>query len=176
MAKTLGFLDALYVIVDGDKCNKNKHFVVSMDIEVELDNGETLRLPGQYCYSCHQTQVPRQIWAEYAEFHSRVFAEVILKGLDDAAFYEEQDYSEFEPHERAEESKLKKYGYSVSENSRMTTPDRQDLLRRIIASREVSKGYVISYLRHMIQINGKKESNHIALKKWESDLEYVLKL
>lgn len=176
MAKTLGFLDTLYVIIDGDKCNKNQHFVVPMEIDIEMDKREILHLPGQYCYSCNQAQVRRQTWAEHAEYHSRVVSEVILKGFDDVAFYDEPDYSNYELPERAEESKLKKYGYSVSENSRYTTPERQDLLRRIIASKEVSKGYVISYLRHMIQINGKKERNHIALKKWESDLEYVLKL
>ena len=177
MAKTIGFLDTLYVIMDGDKCKKNEHFVVSMDIDVEMDKGEKLHLAGQYCYSCHQAQVRRQIWAERAEYHSRVVPEVILKGFDDVVFIEEElDYSDYVHLERADISKLKKYGYSVSENSRYTTAERQDLLRRIIASKEVSKGYVVSCLRHLILINGKKESNHRALKKWESDLEYVLKL
>lgn len=177
MAVSLGFLDTIYVIVDGDKCRKNNHTIVPVQLDVELIRKPPLHLPGQFCYSCNQAQVARNTWAEHADYHHEVAAEVILKGIDDAPFfYEEPDYSYYEPRERAEESKLKKYGYSVSENSRYTTPERQDLLRRIIASKEVSKGYVISYLRHMIQINGKKESNYIALKKWESDLEYVLKL
>lgn len=82
----------------------------------------------------------------------------------------------YSPPERNDESRLVKYGYSVSQNSRLSNAERQDLLRRIIESKEVSKGYIISYLKHMIAINGKKESNYIALQKWENDLEYVLKL
>lgn len=85
------------------------------------------------------------------------------------------DYS-YVPPERSDESKLVKYGYSVSQNSRLNNAQRQDLLRRIIASKEVSKGYIVSYLKHMIAINGKKESNFVALQKWKSDLDYVLKL
>ena len=177
MAISLGLLDTLYVIVDGDKCKKNNHIVLPMQLDVELNKKTPLHLPGQFCYSCHQAQVARQVWAENATYHHDVLAEVVLKGLDDIPMVDEEpEYINYEYPDRAEESRLKKYGYSVSENSRYTTPERQDLLRRIIASKEVSKGYVISYLRHMIQINGKKESNHIALKKWESDLDYVLKL
>ena len=177
MSISLGFLDTIYVIVDGDKCRKHKHTVLPVQLDIELSKKSPLCLPGQFCYSCHQAQVSRQVWAEHAAYHHEVLAEVILKGLDDVPLFEEPaDYANYEHPDRAEESKLKKYGYSVSENSRYTTPERQELLRRIIASKEVSKGYVISCLRHMIQINGKKESNHIALKKWESDLEYVSKL
>ena len=78
--------------------------------------------------------------------------------------------------ERNYESKLVKYGYSVAQNSHLSNIERQDLLRRIIESKEVSKGYIVSYLKHMIAINGKKKNNHIALRKWQSDLEYVLSL
>ena len=177
MAVSMGLLDTFYVIIGSDKCRNEKHLVLSMDIDVELEHSPTLRLPGQYCYSCNQAQVPRRVWAEHAAVHNEVLSEVFLKGFDDVVFVEEKpDYSDYVHPERADESKLKKYGYSVSENSRYTTAERQDLLRRIIASKEVSKGYVVSCLRHLILINGKKESNHIALKKWESDLEYVLKL
>lgn len=82
----------------------------------------------------------------------------------------------YDPPERNEESRLVKYGYSVGQNSRFTDAERQDLLRWLIESERVTKGYVISYLKHMIAINGKKESNYIALKKWKSDLDYILKL
>lgn len=78
--------------------------------------------------------------------------------------------------ERADESKLRKYGYSVAQDSFLSDSARQDLLQKLISTNTVSKGYVVSYLEHIIQINGKKASNYIALSKWKSDLEYVLKL
>lgn len=89
---------------------------------------------------------------------------------------EPEYYEPYSGPERSDESKLRAHGYSVAQNSSMSDTARQELLRSLIAKRVVSKGYVISYLKHLIQINGRKESNYIALKKWESDLQYVLKL
>ena len=89
---------------------------------------------------------------------------------------EPEHYVPYSGPERAEASKLREHGYSVAQDSFMSDADRQALLKRLITSKVVSKGYVISYLKHMTQINGKKGSNYIALTKWKSDLEYVLKL
>lgn len=106
-------------------------------------------------------RITKEEFLEFAEMKDK------QQGIYDSPYY---------PPERSEESKLVKYGYSVSQSSRLSNAARQDLLRRIIKSREVSKGYVVSYLEHMIAINGKKETNYLALEKWKSDLEYVLKL
>lgn len=86
------------------------------------------------------------------------------------------DTISYTPPERAQESKLKKYGYSVAWNSPLSTKKRQELLKALIESSKVSKGYVISYLKHNIQINGKKDSNEFAVVKWKEDLEFVYKL
>lgn len=82
----------------------------------------------------------------------------------------------YQPIERAQESKLKKYGYSVAWNSPLSNKERQALLKDLIETGLVSKGYVITYLKHNIQINGKKQTNDIALSKWKEDLEFVMKL
>lgn len=78
--------------------------------------------------------------------------------------------------ERADESKLKKLGYSVSQNNGMSDYQRQRLLKSLIEKNEISKGYVISHLKYMIKINGKKEANYMAVEKWKRDLQYVLNL
>lgn len=80
------------------------------------------------------------------------------------------------PPERAEISKLKEHGYSVAWNSPLSNKKRQELLKHLIETNKVSKGYVISYLKHNIQINGKKESNEFAVSKWKDDLEFVYNL
>lgn len=170
----LGSNDILYVILDGDRCEENKHLLFPTEITVQLKNEDAIKLQGQYCLSCNQVQIPRNLYAEYCDFHDFMLPKIVLKGLDDMELEETPD--DFIPPERNVESKLVKYGYSVSQNSRLIKSERQDLLRRIIASKEVSKGYIISYLKHNIAINGKKESNYYALQKWKSDLEYVLKL
>lgn len=82
----------------------------------------------------------------------------------------------YTPPERASESRLKKYGYSVAWDSPLSTKKRQELLQGLIESGKVSRGYVISYLKHNIQINGKKESNEFAVMKWKEDLEFIYNL
>ncbi len=90
--------------------------------------------------------------------------------------YEETDDESYQYPERAQESKLKKYGYSVAWDNPMSNKKRQELLKELITTGKVSKGYVISYLKHNIQINGKKESNEFAVSKWKDDLEFVYNL
>lgn len=87
--------------------------------------------------------------------------------------FEQQIY---EPIERAQESKLKKYGYSVAWDSPLSTNKRQELLKHLIESGKITKGYVISYLKHNIKINGRKETNEFAVLKWKEDLDFVYKL
>ena len=79
-------------------------------------------------------------------------------------------------HERAEQSKLYRWGYSVSKESGLSTKQRQDLLRHLILTNKLSKGYIINFLEHLIEINGKKESNNNAVAKWTADLNFVRNL
>lgn len=97
--------------------------------------------------------------------------EEFLKMADDSEYLDV-----YNGPDRADESILRRYGYSVAQDSLLSDSARQDLLRKLIITNTVSKGYVISYLEHIIQINGRKETNYIALSKWKQDLQYVLKL
>ena len=78
--------------------------------------------------------------------------------------------------ERAEQSKLYQYGYSVSKDSGLSTKQRQDLLAHLIFTKQLSKGYVLSLLEHLIEINGRKETNNNAVAKWTADLNFVRNL
>lgn len=89
---------------------------------------------------------------------------------------DEPHHNEYTPPERAQESKLKKYGYSVAWDNPLSNRERQELLKELINTGKVSKGYVISYLKHNIQINGKKATNEIAVSKWKDDLDFVYNL
>lgn len=112
-------------------------------------------------------------------FKRRILSREEFLGLD--VFEAEDDEYDidkfsFTPPERAQESKLKKHGYSVAWDSPLSNKKRQELLKDLIETGKVSKGYVISYLKHNIQINGKKESNEFAVSKWKDDLEFVYNL
>ena len=178
MLYSLDRTDTIYVIVDGDQCKKNDHFVVPATLDFELSDGDNLLLQGQYCFHCKQAQISRNLWAEKRSFHNKILAQPFLKCLDDFSDTE-QRYGcplDYPLPKRAEESRLKKYGYSVAHNSGLTDAARRELLQHIIDSKLETKAYVVKYLEYMIAINGKKQANFGALRKWQRDLEYVLKL
>ena len=178
MTLHVGKHDTLYVIVDGDKCRQNSHLLIPVTFDVELSSGKSLQMEGHYCFTCRQNQVSRNLFAENRDFHNQILARYLLKGLEDVicepmpAF----DYADFPKRERAAESILKKYGYSVGRDSNLSDAERQEKLQMIIEKKKASKGYVIALLESNIRINGKKESNYCALQKWKRDLEFVKKL
>ena len=178
MTHHIGKQDTLYVIVDGDKCRQNGHLLIPVTLDVELSSGTPLQMEGQFCFTCSQNQVSRNLFAENRDFHNEILARCFLKGLDDADCEPTPvfEYTDFPERERAEESVLKKYGYSVGKNSELSNVARQELLQILIEKKIVSKGYVITCLENNIRINGKKESNYSALQKWKKDLEFVRKL
>ena len=175
---TLGNNDTIYIIVDGDKCKKSNHFVLPTQINFKLTDNQLLCLTGQYCFDCRQVQISRNLWAEHRSYHDKELAKPFLKGLEDLPDAQ-PEYGcplDYPTPKRADESRLRKYGYTVSNNSKLTDTARRELLQHIIESKLESKAYIVSFLKHMIAINGKKESNFSALRKWERDLEFVLTL
>ena len=103
-----------------------------------------------------------------------ISVEDLLEEFGDDTECSESTNNTAEYSERRMQSELAKYGYSVSKNSGLTNKQRQDILHTLIEKNKVSKYYIISYLKHIIAINGKKESNYLALQKWKSDLDYVM--
>ena len=75
--------------------------------------------------------------------------------------------------ERKEESALHKAGYSVGQDSTLSTHQRQDLLANLIKTGQFKKSYIVHHLEYLIRINGKSEHNDIALKRWKNDLDFV---
>lgn len=105
------------------------------------------------------------------EFCSLTDEEVERLERETSVHYEEYSREGFV--ERAEQSQLSKYGYSVSKQSALSRKQRQALLEHLIKTKIVSKGYVVSYLEHNIKINGKKEANYSAAIEWRADLDFV---
>ncbi len=99
---------------------------------------------------------------------------------DSDSLFEEEICPKHSPTEymnnRSQESQLKKYGYSVGQNSHLSDRKRQELLKELITTGKLSKGYVITCLKYNIQINGKKSSNEFAVAKWKDDLNFVYNL
>lgn len=171
--------DSLYIIVDGDKCRRAQHNLHNVPLLIKY-NTHTEKVAGQYCMTCHQIQIRRNIFAGLYQEYGEPCCKTILKGFEDVQVEEPQpnypDYLDVEFKERASESKLCKLGYSVASTSGISDRQRQALLRDAIEIGTVTREYVISYLAHMIKINGQKVSNEYACKKWKADLDFVHKL
>lgn len=172
-----GESDVLYVLFANDECYEYKHKIIPVNIRIRLKGDKILFVEGQYCLNCNQIQVRRNKWAANRDYHDDVIGKVILKGLDDIfSSNSESDLDEYDYPKRSQESKLKKYGYSVSWDNPLTNKERQELLENLIITGRVSKGYVITYLKNMIHINGKKKDNELAVMKWRDDLNFVYNL
>lgn len=110
---------------------------------------------------------------EFCELSAQQLADLARQAPQAVSPYE---YDSHPYRERAEQSKLNKLGYSVAQGNGMSGRQRQELLAHLISTHQVSKGYVISCLEHLITINGKKEANELAVRKWKADLAYVKSL
>lgn len=111
----------------------------------------------------------------------RISREEFFRGPDkDAENYSsEWGYSERNteyPNTLADESRLYRLGYSVARNSSLTDKARKELLKKLIDEKKMEKDEIISFLKHLIKVNGQSEKNYLAVKKWQSDLNYVIKL
>lgn len=166
--------DTLYVLLGNDKCYR--HNISPAVIALELNTNEVIFLEGQYCHECKQVQITRNTCVAYRRYHEAMKCALVLKGLDDADYKNTNDDVIYEYRERADKSKLRMLGYSVSQNESLTDAERQALLENLISTNQVTKGYVIGQLKNLIRINGNKQANIVARMKWERDLEFVLHL
>jgi hypothetical protein len=76
----------------------------------------------------------------------------------------------------AEQSLLRKHGYCVSKNEGLSKKARQDLLKHLISTGVVSKGYAVTLLKGSIKRGERKPGCEHAVACWRSDLAFVLSL
>ena len=66
-------------------------------------------------------------------------------------------------------------GYNVRSGV-LTEAHRHAILTNIIYNGIMTKVEIIQYLEHFINFNGSKSNMHLAVSKWENDLEFVRRL
>ena len=167
MNMTLGEEDTLFVVFANDECDK--HFFSPTLFRVRLNNQEEIFIEGRHCWDCGQNQIDRNTFAANNRYHEMLCCKYIIKGFDDISY----DVENVEYRERNEESKLKKLGYSVSKDDYRTDAQRKEFLRFLIRTNQISKGEAIFHIESLIRINGRRETNAVALRKWKSDLEFL---
>ena len=79
------------------------------------------------------------------------------------------------PAEWPTESKFRACGYSVAQNSGLTTYERQNILRDMIHEGKSSINETIKFLQRNIDLRYKNPNLKLACSKWKEDIEFVNK-
>lgn len=159
-------------------CTRNEHTVFERKLWIDFRNGKSIFFDGRYCLDCNRIYVERNYYAgtiNTAGEHDLNIEIVLPNGslLSDVKDEPPIVHRKKEFPERAARSLLNKRGYNVGLTDNLSDRERQEILKDIIESGELTQGYVCSHLKYLIKINGKKEANWFAVQKWERDLEYV---
>lgn len=169
--------DTLYLVMGVDPCKENNHHFESIRGMLKFKNGDHHMIDCRYCIECAQYQIKRNEFARLQTNFGQADVNVIIPGLDDAEWEDsEPTEKDCEFYQRAEESKLKQLGYSVSKDTGLSDEYRQQLLKDSIKNGFVTKYEAINHISSLIRINGKRSANAESLRKWKADLDYLWRL
>ena len=162
-------------------CTRNNHTSHERKLLVNFHDGKSYFFDGRYCINCCRAYVSRNYYASTINTTGKhdLHTEIVLQdgtflsdiGKTTQNAVEQKDYPE-----RASRSLLNKRGYNVGQTDDLPDWKRQEILKDIIDSGELTQGYVCSHLKYLIKINGRSKTNWLAVQKWTRDLEFVQSL
>ena len=173
--------DTLYLDMSNNFCERCHHTTTERKLWIDFHSGKSFFFDGRYCYNCNRTYVDRNYYAETINPQGKhnLNIEIVLPDgtlLSEAKDEPSHTYDNKDFPERAAQSLLNKRGYNVGQTDDLPDWKRQEILKDIIDSGELSQGYICSHLKYLIKINGKKDANWLALEKWQRDLDFVQNL
>lgn len=175
--------DTLYIDASGGFCTKHNHLHFPVKMILAFADGKECVFTGYYCATCKRQYMARNDYADLQSKYGHPLVEtdvldcsgVLLSSIpQDDGIIRCYDHTDFP--ERAQQSVLNKRGYNVGQKDNLSSYERQSILKSVITSGELSKGWICSYLKYMIKIPGKRENNWLAREKWQEDLEFVRNL
>lgn len=155
--------NTLYVHKGLIKCIRDKHDIECVNACFMTASEENAIFNVNYCKTCNLYFVSEE---EYL-FYLKKFKTIIAK----IKSYSENENNGIEG--LASCSQLLLCGYSVSAETALSEFERERLLIKIISNNIMKKNEVIRMLDWLIRVNGQKQSNAVAKRKWEHDLEFV---
>ena len=152
------------------KCRHKDHKLQNINATISLinQNGEVKQatIPAGYCPNCNVFFIMES-----------TYQNLILKGTLICRVSDEKAYlsnSTFvNGMQLAQESVLKQYGYSVSQQDDLTSARRRKILALLVDNKILTRSDIISYLDFFI--SQKKYDNKFgkAIDKWKSDREFI---
>ena len=173
--------DTLYLDMSNHYCTRNNHTTTERKLLIDFHGGKSFFFDGRYCCNCNRVYVDRNYYADTINTAGKHNLNVEIVCSDGSLLSEAEDEPSYEfaskdfP-DRAEQSLLNKRGYNVGQTDDLPDWKRQEILRDIIDSGELTQGYICSHLKYLIKINGKKDANWLAVQKWQRDLDFVQNL
>ncbi len=147
-------------------CKKDKHPLINVNCNVEYA-GQITTLNAQYCPHCDKFIISEKGYTDY--IHDYRFLPLRLVNIGDDGFFPQSLYRT----ERADISPLGLAGYNVREKNGLTKEERQNLLTSLIDLGVMEKQEIINYLEMFIRTNGSKFGMYNAVRKWQSDLDFI---
>lgn len=153
------------------QCKKSGHNLRNITGIVKIMNKaggtEEVSVPAGHCPMCNRYFIMEDT------YQSLKFKGTILCRVSDERTYLSSSSDEFDTSGMAQRSALKQCGYSVSENSYLTSDGRKKLLCMIIDNGILDNTTVISYLRWFIRTREGQAGLQNAVEKWRSDLNFI---
>lgn len=173
--------DTLYLDMSNHYCTRNNHTTTERKLLIDFHGGKSFFFDGRYCCNCNRVYVDRNYYADTINTAGNHNLNIEIVCSDGSLLSEAEDepsytFASKDFPDRAEQSLLNKRGYNVGQIDDLPDWKRQEILRDIIDSGELTQGYVCSHLKYLIKINGKKDANWLAVQKWQRDLEFVQSL
>ncbi len=155
----------LYVYRGGIPCQSQHHSIIPVTAVFLGKRDKEIELTVNYCINCRMLFIDEQSYQSYKKKYGVIIGNIEFKNMEN--HLRNQDSFELE-------SPLMICGYNVRQQGGLTKEERQYVISRILERGIMTKSGVIKYLSFFIKRNGKKESNSIAVKKWQEDLKFTL--
>lgn len=154
------------------KCKNAGHKLQNVTGIVKVMNSkgeiEDVYIPAGYCPNCD-----RYIIMESTYYALKDKGIILCRISDEKSYLNLGNDSAFSSEGMAQKSILKQCGYSVAENSYLTSDGRKKLLCMIIDNGILCSSEVISYLDWFIRMRDGQYNLRNAIEKWQSDLNFI---
>ena len=151
------------------KCMHNQHHVIDLDSVITIidhdDKEQQVEISAGYCEECNIYFI---LESTYENLKKKG---IILCRISDEKTYMENSYGN--GMKLAQESILRQYGYTVSQQEGLSATRRQKILAVMIDHHILSKNEIISYLDFFINQRKYQIKFQMAVAKWEMDREFV---
>lgn len=152
------------------KCRYNNHHLQNVDAIIDVidkkENIRSVKIPAGFCPECNTFFIMESVYQNL-----KMKGVLICRISNEKAYLSNNAF--MNEMQLAEESILKQFGYSVSQEEGLSSITRRKILSLIIDNHILTKNEIIGYLDFFI--NQRKYQNRFAkaIDKWESDREFV---